>query len=144
MSGNSSPVLLIDLDGTSPKPYAEALSDAGFNVVVAAHCQAAFELVNTLTPRLIVVSFDPGTRDGCVAFCEQLRSDSGTRAIPILLTSAALDGDDLRRATDISVLGLTIGPCDGSKLASAVRAVLAVSEGARLPAVMPSPERRVS
>jgi two-component system, chemotaxis family, chemotaxis protein CheY len=144
VSKNSCPVLVIGADGSSREQYAEALRGAGFTVVTAADCEAAFETVTSLTPQLVVVSFHPGTRDDALALCQHLKSDSRTRAVPILLTSEAIDADDLRRATDMSVLGLTIGPRDGTKLVSAVRGVLAVSEGIRFGGGVSSPERRVS
>jgi two-component system, chemotaxis family, chemotaxis protein CheY len=109
--------------------YADALRNAGFTVVMTPDCTVALYALSEVTPQIVVASFHPGTHDECLVFCERLKSDSRTRAIPILLTSENINRDDLQRATDISVLGVSIGPQDGAKMTSAVRGVLAVAEG---------------
>ena len=129
MSGTASVVLLIEPNDTSRSVYADALHNAGFIVVGARDCAAALYALTEIIPQIIIASFDLRTHDECLAFCERLKSNSRTRAIPILLTSETITIEDLRRATDISVLGLSIAQQDGAKMISAVRAVLAVAEG---------------
>jgi CheY-like chemotaxis protein len=141
MSGTSSVVLLIEPDASSRTAYAEALRNNGFTVIMAPDCAAGLYALSEVTPQIVVASFHPATHDECLAFCERLRSDSRTRPIPILLTSEAINGDDLQRATDLSVLGVSIGPQDGAKMTSAVRGVLAVAEGR---ASMSQPEPHIS
>ena len=84
--------------------------------------------VGEITPQIVIASFDPRTHDECFAFCERLKADTRRKTIPILLTSAIINGEDLQRATDMSVLGLTVGPHDGAKMLAAVKGVLAVAE----------------
>jgi len=141
MSGTSSVVLLIDPNDSSRIVYADALRNAGFTVVMAPDCAAGLYALAEITPHIVVTSFSPQTHDECLAFCERLKSDSRTQAIPILLTTETINGADLQRATDISVLGVSIGPQDGGKMTSAVRGVLAVAEGR---ASMAQPDPRVS
>jgi CheY-like chemotaxis protein len=121
-------LLLIEPNDESRAAYDTALRGAGFNVIGVVDCDSARRALATITPRLVIASFDRRTREDCLAFCEQLKGDQRTRSMPILLTSAHVNADDLRRATDISVLGLTVGPHDGTKLAGAVSGVLAVDE----------------
>jgi len=141
MSGTSSVVLLIEPNEDSRHVYADALRDAGFTVVMAPDCAAGRYALAEVTPQIVIASFNRQTHDECLAFCERLKADSRTRAIPILLTSETINGDDLRRATDISVLGLSIGQQDGAKMISAVRGVLAVAEGR---ASLSQPESNIS
>ena len=141
MSDTSGLVLLIEPNDDSRAIYSDALRRAGFTVVMAPACAAGLYALAEITPQIVIASFDPRTRDECLAFCERLKSNSRTRAIPILLKTETINGDDLRRATEISVLGVSIGPQDGAKITSAVRGVLAVAEG---PASLPQPERKIS
>jgi len=141
MSGTSGVVLLVHPDDNSRAVYGDALHDAGFTVVMAPDCTVGLYALSEVTPQIVVASFNPHTHDECLAFCERLKADSRTRAIPVLLTSEIITGDDLRRATDISVLGLSIGQQDGAKMISAVRGVLAVAEGR---ASLSQPESNIS
>jgi CheY-like chemotaxis protein len=141
MPGTSNVVLLIEPNDGSRAAYADALGNAGFTVVTAPDCAAALYALTEITPQIVIASFDPRTHDECLAFCERLKGNSRTRAIPILLKSESIDGDDLQRATEISVLGVSIGPQDGAKMTSAVRGVLAVADGH---ASMSLPERTIS
>ena len=54
---------------------------------------------------------------------------NGRVITPGYIPATFINGDDLRRATEISVLGLTVGPHDGAKMLAAVKGVLAVAEG---------------
>lgn len=57
----------------------------------------------------------------------RLKTDTRTRTIPVLLTSATINGDDLQRATEMKVLGMTVGPHEGAKMLAAVKTVAAVA-----------------
>jgi DNA-binding response OmpR family regulator len=132
MSVHSGAILLIDPSDDARALHADALRTAGFDVVSVADCESAVQTLTTLTPELIIVSFDPRTRDECLTFCTRLKEDARIRVVPVLLTSASIDEDDMRRATDLRVLSLIVSPLDGAKLTSAVRGVMAVSEGVQL------------
>ena len=129
MSGISSVVLLIEPNEKSGAAYGDALRGSGFTVVLVPDTATALYALTEITPQIVIARFDPRTHDECLAFCERLKGESRTRDIPILLTSDTVSGDDLQRATNISVLGVSIGPHDGGKMTSAVRGVLAVAEG---------------
>jgi two-component system, chemotaxis family, chemotaxis protein CheY len=129
MSGTSSVVLLIEPNDDSRAVYAAALRNAGFTVIVTPDCAAGLYALAEVTPQIVIASFNLQTHDQFLAFCERLKADSRTRAIPILLTSETINGDDLQRATDMKVLGIAVGPHDEAKMTAAVRGVLAVAEG---------------
>jgi CheY-like chemotaxis protein len=125
---------LVDPNLDSGAHHADALRRNGYSVVVVADCDAALIALTRLTPRVIIVNFDSRTRDHCLAFCDRLKADVQTRAVPVLLTSDAINRDDLRRATNTKALVLSLGsPLDEMKLTSAVRGVLAVGEGLESP-----------
>jgi DNA-binding response OmpR family regulator len=129
MSGTSSVVLLIEPKDEARAAHADALRQACFTVVSVPDCTAGLYVIAEVTPHIVVANFDPGTYDACVAFCERLKGDPRTQAVPILLTSETITRDDLQRATDMKVLGVAVGPHDEAKITSAVRGVLAAAEG---------------
>jgi CheY-like chemotaxis protein len=134
MSGTSGVVLLIEPTDESRIAYADALSDSGFTVAAVPDCTAALHALAEVTPQIVIVTFDPQTHDECLAFCGRLKGDPRLRAIPILLTSETIDGDDLRRANEMKVLGMIVGRRDAAKLTGAVRGVLAA---------VPQPEQQI-
>jgi len=141
MAPTSSVVLLLEPNDDSRTEYTASLRAAGFTVVATPNCAVAHYALAEITPQIVIASFDPRTHVECLAFCERLKSDARTRVIPILLTSATINDDDLQRATEMSVLGLTVGPHDGAKMLAAVKGVLAVAEGR---VSMSEPQRNVS
>jgi CheY-like chemotaxis protein len=131
MSGTTSVVLLIEPTDQSRTVYADALRGSGYIVVGVPDCTAALSALAELTPHIIIVGFDPRTHDECLAFCARLKADPRTVAIPTLLMSETIDGEDLHRATDMKVLGVTVGQRDAAKITGAVRGVLAVADAPR-------------
>jgi len=128
MADSSSVVLLIEPNVASGASYGDALRRAGYTVVLVPDTTTALQALTEITPHIVVARFDPRTHDERLALCERLKGDARTAGIPILLTSDTIGRDDLKRATEISVLGVSIGPHDGGKMTSAVRGVLAVAE----------------
>ena len=134
-------MLLLEANADSRRVYTDALRSAGFTVVAAPDCATALYALAEVIPQILIASFDSHTHDECLAFCERLKSDPRTRAIPILLTSETIDSADLQRATDLKVLGVAIGPHDEAKMTGAVRGVLAVTDE---PTSMSLPRRSIS
>jgi CheY-like chemotaxis protein len=128
MRGASTIVLLIEPKDESRVVHANALRRAGFTVVAVPDCMAGLYAIAEVIPQIIVASFDPRTRDECFAFCERLKDDTRTKAIPILLTTETISIDDLQRATDLNALGVAVGPNDEAKITGAVQGVLAVAQ----------------
>jgi CheY-like chemotaxis protein len=117
-------VLLIEFpDGSDA--YADALHRAGFQVDLVADAAEAFDAVLARAPHVIVASFDSALRASRFALCEQLQADERTRSIPLVLTAAALDRDDIEQATSVGVLALALPPSNEAKLVSAIQGVLA-------------------
>jgi len=128
MSGTSS-VVLIEPNDELRGVYAAALRESRFTVIAVPDCAAAHYVIAEITPQIVIVSFESRTHDECIAFCKRLKADRATRDIAILLTSDTITVEDLQRATEIKVLGMTVGPHDEAKMTAAVRGMLAVIEG---------------
>ena len=128
MSGTSS-VVLNEPNDELRGVYAAALRNSGFTVVAIPDCAAAHYVIAEITPQIIIVSFESRTHDECIAFCKRLKADPATRDIAILLTSDNITDDDLQHATEMKVLGMTVGPHDEAKMTAAARGMLAVIEG---------------
>jgi CheY-like chemotaxis protein len=118
-------VLLLESNERARGAYVEALRAAGCTVNTAAHSEDAYTAVVAKMPDVIVVGFDADDRDDRFALCKRIGQDTRARHIPILLTSAAVDQEDLERATATGVLALVLESRDASKLVSAVEGVIA-------------------
>ena len=125
MTGSTATIILVEPHDDSRWRYETALRDAGFDVRAVAECGAAALMLSSFVPSLLIASFDERTHDDCIALCLHVKTDPRTRAVPIILASPSVDEGDVRRATDISVLAVAVPPNDGTKLASAVKGVLA-------------------
>src|SRR5687767_13418059 len=66
-------ILLLDAHDVERKLYAEALREAGFDVISVASSDEALAAVTERVPRMIVASFDPDTREDRFVFCVRLR-----------------------------------------------------------------------
>lgn len=74
---------------------------------------------------IVIASDDPAIRGERLALCTRLAAEPRTKNIPILLTSAAFDQQELQVATDTGVLALVVESVDSAKLVSAVQGVIA-------------------
>ena len=127
MAGTPRVVLLIEPTDESRLAHADVLRQAGFTVVAVPDCEAGLSAMAEVTPHIVVAGLTPQTHDECLALRERLQGNSRTSAIPILLTAETITSDDLRRATDMKVLSVAVGPHDDAKITGAVLGVLAVS-----------------
>lgn len=117
-------VLLLEAQEDSRAVYTAALRTAGLDVTEVGDSQAALGAAKAIRPRVIIAGFDSQTRDDRLTFCREIKADSHTKSIPILLTSTDVTDDDVELATDQGVLVLTVMQLDSSKLVAAVKGVL--------------------
>ena len=101
------------------------MRDAGCTVSMATDSAHAYTAALAERPDVIVVGFDPSIREDRFGLCKRLSADARTRHVPILLTSAAVNQNDLELATSTGVLALVLESLDAAKLVSAVRGVVA-------------------
>jgi len=67
------------------------LKNAGYEVLVASHPAMALDLLEEARPRVIITDYMMPWMDGR-AFTEQLKTNPGTREIPVILVSAVTTG----------------------------------------------------
>jgi CheY-like chemotaxis protein len=118
-------LLLLESDESARATYTRALRDAGCTVSTAADSAHAYTAALAEMPDVIVVGFDPSVREDRFELCKRLGADPRTRQVPILLTSAVVNQNDLELATSTGVLALVLESRDAAKLVSAVRGVVA-------------------
>jgi CheY-like chemotaxis protein len=124
-------ILLLDAHDVERKLYAEALREAGFDVISVASADEALAAVTERVPRVIVASFDPETREDRFVFCVRLRAHPGLRFVPVLLASTDIRDLDLQRATDLGLLAIATWPGNARKMVGAVKGMLAVDRPQR-------------
>jgi len=118
-------LLLLESDESARAAYTGALRDAGCTVSTATDSAHAYTAALSEMPDVIVVGFDPSVRDDRFELCKRLGADARTRQVPILLTSAVVNQNDLELAISTGVLALVLESRDAAKLVSAVRGVVA-------------------
>ena len=118
-------LLLLESDESARAAYAQALRDSGCTVYTATDSAHVYNAALADMPDVIVVGFDPSVREDRFGLCKRLGADARTRHVPILLTSAAVNQNDLELATSTGVLALVLESHDAAKLVSAVRGVVA-------------------
>ena len=118
-------ILLLESKENARAAYAAALRAAGSTVVAVADSDAAHAAAAAQTPDVVVVGFDGADRESRFHLCKELAALFRTRRVPILLTSANIDQNDLELATELGALALALEPADTPKLVSAVQGVVA-------------------
>ena len=118
-------LLLLESDENARAAYTRALRDAGCTVSMATDSAHAHTAALAEMPDVIVVGFDPSVREDRFKLCRRLGADPRTRQVPILLTSAIVNHNDLELATSTGVLVLVLESRDAAKLVSAVRGIVA-------------------
>lgn len=92
----------------------------GFEVVGCGDGEEALRLVREVHPHVITLDVVMPRLNGLDA-AEQLRSDSDTAAIPIVVVTARAGQADLERAQEIGVEGYLTKPFEPAELVALVR-----------------------
>jgi CheY-like chemotaxis protein len=112
-------ILIVDDNPTNLKLARLVLVAAGFEVRTAIDAEAALELLESFTPRLILMDLQLPGMDG-LALTRKLKSDPRHRSIVVIaLTANAMKGDDVKaraagcddyitKPIDIDVLSKTV------------------------------------
>ena len=121
LSGSGSGrILLVDPEECVNPTLSLPLTSDGFDIRVAESAQAAFEVLDTFSPHLIMAELSLPLVDG-IEFCRQLKRNADWKAIPfVMLTSSkgaktaakclkAGAEDVLTRPVDLEMLFLKIG-----------------------------------
>jgi DNA-binding response OmpR family regulator len=114
-------ILCVERDPHVRDLEAYFLTEAGFQVTVAADGIEAFELVRTLRPAIVVTEILVPKLDG-LALCRRLKADEATKDTPVLVFSL-LAADD--RARDAGADAFLRKPLSAQRLTDTVRKLLA-------------------
>jgi two-component system, cell cycle response regulator DivK len=105
-------VLIVEDDRDSREMYAEWLVHSGFRVAQARSGEEAFTKAHELQPDLITadIGLRGGGMDGC-QFCERLKEDALTRAIPVVAVTAWATAPSVTRAWQVGCAAVLVKPC---------------------------------
>jgi len=90
---NKKKILIVDEEASYRELLREAFRD-NFVVIETESCKEAFSLVNLNMPELIIVDLDMPDNKG-VLLCEELKEDSDTREIPVIVMTSLTQKDDI-------------------------------------------------
>jgi two-component system chemotaxis response regulator CheY len=102
-------VLIVDGDGDNRELYRESFSLAGWNVTEASDGREALVRALTAKPWVVVTELRLPFIDG-VSFCEILRQDEATAAVPILVVTSETRPAQLARAERAGANAVLIKP----------------------------------
>ncbi len=117
-------VLTVDDSRTMRDMLHLALSEAGYNVVQAVDGLDGLEVLQGVSPDVIVTDINMPRMDG-FGFMEAVRKDNKYRAIPILVLTTESDAAKKARAREAGATGWIIKPFNPAKLVDALRRVAA-------------------
>ncbi|MGH6761724.1 MAG: response regulator [Phyllobacterium sp.] len=120
----SKTVLTVDDSRTMRDMLRFALVDAGYEVVQAEDGVHGIEVLQTVTPDVIVTDINMPRMDG-FGFIEHVRRDHQYRAIPILVLTTESDPEKKEKARRSGATGWIIKPFNPVKLVDAIRRVAA-------------------
>ena len=118
-------ILTVDDSRTMREMLKRALEEGGYTVVQAEDGVHGLEVLKAMAlPDVIITDVNMPRMDG-LTFIEEVRSDAGFRAIPILVLSTESDAEKKARARKAGATGWIVKPFDPVKLVDAIRRVAA-------------------
>ena len=106
--------------------HATVLRASGLDVLEVNSSTAALNAARTMEPDVIIAMHNSRFAQTCADLCQAMKADCHLADIPILLVSDLdVSEDDMRLATDVGVLALTVSDGDSPKLLAAINGVLA-------------------
>jgi CheY-like chemotaxis protein len=124
------PILIVDDNVQNLKLARVILSVEGYDVRTAADAEEALRVLQTFTPRLILMDIQLPGMDG-LQFTRQLRTDPAWQAVRIVaLTAYAMKGDE-EKALAAGCDGYITKPIDTERLPKLVAEYLSEVRGAR-------------
>jgi two-component system, chemotaxis family, chemotaxis protein CheY len=117
-------ILTIDDSRTMRDMLKIALVEAGYNVVQAEDGVHGLEVLQTMTPDVIVTDINMPRMDG-FGLIEAVRKEARYRGVPILVLTTESDTAKKLRAKEAGATGWIVKPFEPAKLISAIRRVAA-------------------
>jgi len=116
-------ILIVDDNPTNLKLASQVLEIEGYTVDLAADAEQAQELLQHMTPDLILMDIALPGMDG-LTLTRKLKTDEKLKHIPVVaMTAFAMKGDD-RKALDAGCDGYITKPIDTRKFPQQVSAFL--------------------
>lgn len=114
--------------------HATVLRESGLEALEADSSTAAMNAARTMEPDVILAVLHSPLTETCADLCRAMKADRHLADIPILVVSDAdLSEHDMRLATDLGVLALTVREMDSRKLLAAINGVLAAHRASNRP-----------
>ena len=116
-------ILLIEDDPDIAELVEYNLRREGYQVVMSADGQEGLDLAKRQTPRLIVLDLMLPGLDG-LSICQQLRNNSSTARVPIIMLTAKSEESDVVVGLEIGADDYLIKPFSPRELVARVKAIL--------------------
>lgn len=117
-------ILLIEDDPDIQRMVQLSLKfQGGHQVTVASGGREGLEKAKELSPDLILLDVMMPEMDGYET-CRQLKSQPGTRHIPVVFLSARAQQAEIQRGRDLGAIGYLVKPFDPMTLSSQLDAIL--------------------
>jgi len=117
-------VLAVDDSRTMRDMLRLALTDAGFSVSLAEDGVDGLDVLEGMTPDVIITDINMPNMDG-FGFIENARKTDKARATPILVLTTESAPELKARARDAGATGWIVKPFDKEKLVNAIKRVAA-------------------
>ena len=102
-------VLVVDDSHTIRRIVAQALEEAGFQVITAENGKQALKRIDEQRPDLIISDIDMPEMNG-IDFCKTLHADPALAVIPFVIMSASSDRAMMRRLLSLGAAGYLVKP----------------------------------
>ncbi len=127
MTATKKKILAVDDDASICEFYKHGLASAGFDVTCAISAKDAKELLKTKLPDLILMDIMMPDQDG-ISFTRELRSDTKTAHIPIIVVSGLADAGTLNDALLFGAVDYLVKPVDLEALGAKIDRTFAALE----------------
>lgn len=117
-------ILAVDDSRTMRDMLRLALTEAGFNVLLAEHGVHGLEVLEEQMPDVIITDINMPEMDG-FGFIDGVRAQDQLRGVPILVLTTESDPSLKERARSAGATGWIVKPFEQAKLVSAIRRVAA-------------------
>jgi len=116
-------VLVVDDSHTIRRIVAQALEEAGFQVITAENGKQALKRIDEQRPDLIISDIDMPEMNG-IDFCKTLHADPALAVIPFVIMSASSDRAMMRRLLSLGAAGYLVKPFNLDQIVITVERLL--------------------
>jgi DNA-binding response OmpR family regulator len=122
-NSNQKTILIIDDIPDAAGVLPRILTNAGFKVRIAEDGKTGIQMVEKMSPDLILLDIMMPEMDG-FEVCQQLKSQEKTRDIPIIFLTALVDSLDKAKGFELGAVDYITKPFQGEQVIACVNAHL--------------------